>query len=381
LIDKSLLLRAEAAFAARPLYRMLETVRAYATLGLVAAGERDEALEGLAHHCHSEAGLAGKGLVGSDQVAWLHRVRDDLENYRSALGWFIEHGGSAQASDIAFQLMFFWLIRGHAAEGLRWYEQILNLRPLTPAAESRALAGAAVMWYTKGELDPARTAIDRALALAQHVGDLHVVALANLMQGHLEHLAGNLRAACERFTDSIENFEAVASPWGAGNALSGMAWVALAADDGKEAERLLDRASQSLREAGPWFLALGLYVRASLAVRKGKADEAIALMAESLTSIRELQDKFAFVHALVPLASAAVLKGNHVWAARILGARDAVAERTGATVADNRAHELLATAEREARARLGPDRWARTYAAGQSASIDSLLKEIERARS
>jgi hypothetical protein len=41
----------------------------------------------------------------------------------------------------------------------------------------------------------------------------------------------------------------------------------------------------------------------------------------------------------------------------------------------------MATAEREARAHLGPDRWARTYAAGQSASIDSLLKEIERARS
>ena len=51
LIDKSLLLRAETSVAARPLYQMLETVRAYAALELAAAGERDDALEGLARYC------------------------------------------------------------------------------------------------------------------------------------------------------------------------------------------------------------------------------------------------------------------------------------------------------------------------------------------
>ena len=79
----------------------------------------------------------------------------------------------------------------------------------------------------------------------------------------------------------------------------------------------------------------GRYLRAILAVRRGNADEAIALMRESLTRIGELRDKFAFVYALVPLAAAAVLKGDDAWAARILGARDAVTERTGATVVDN----------------------------------------------
>jgi hypothetical protein len=33
--------------------------------------------------------------------------------------------------------MQFWQIRGHAAEGLRWYEQILNLSSLPPVLESR----------------------------------------------------------------------------------------------------------------------------------------------------------------------------------------------------------------------------------------------------
>ena len=160
LIDKSLLLRAETSVATRPLYQMLETVRAYAALELTAAGERDDALEGLARYCTGEASLAAEGLVGPAQAEWLDRVRDDLENYRGALTWLIERGRAAEASDIAWGLMFFWLIRGHAAEGLRWYEQILNLPSLPPAAESRALVGAAVMWYTQGELERARTALD-----------------------------------------------------------------------------------------------------------------------------------------------------------------------------------------------------------------------------
>ena len=100
------------------------------------------------------------------------------------------------------------------------------------------------------------------------------------------------------------------------------------------AERLLEEAASVLRDAGPWFLSLGLYMRAVLAVRRGNSDEAIALVRESLTRIRELHDKFAFVYALVPLAAAAALKGDDAWAARILGARDAVTERTGATVVD-----------------------------------------------
>ena len=116
--------------ASRPLYHMLETVRAYAALELASAGERDDALEGLVRYSTAEARLAAEGLVGSAQVEWLDRVRDDLESYRGALAWLIDHDRPAEAIDIAVGLRFFWNIRGHTAEGLRWYEQILNLPSL-----------------------------------------------------------------------------------------------------------------------------------------------------------------------------------------------------------------------------------------------------------
>jgi hypothetical protein len=195
--------------------------------------------------------------------------------------------------------------------------------------------------------------------------------------GHIEHAAGNIETARERYARSVEGYRALAIPWGIGNALSGLAGVTLSSGDAGEAERLLDEATTVLRQAGPWFLTPVLCFRAVLALQRGQPDEAIALMHESLTHVRALQDKFALVHALVPLAMAAVLKGRHAWAARLLGARDAVAESTGTVVVDHAVQHLRQHAEREARTRLGPDLWARAYAAGRLASIDSLLKDIE----
>src|SRR5262249_8280008 len=82
LIDKSLLLRAESAFATRPMYVMLATVRAYAVRELTMAGEHDAALAALAGYCLSECGRAAEGLVGPAHAEWLDHVHDDLETYR-----------------------------------------------------------------------------------------------------------------------------------------------------------------------------------------------------------------------------------------------------------------------------------------------------------
>ena len=122
-------------------------------------------------------------------------MRDDLESYRGALTWLIERGRPAEAANIAWGLMHFWVIRGHAAEGLQWYEQILNLPSLPPVPESRALVGAAMMWYSLGELGRARAGLTRALALAHDAGDTEMIAQAEHLFGHVEHALGNATAA------------------------------------------------------------------------------------------------------------------------------------------------------------------------------------------
>jgi ATP/maltotriose-dependent transcriptional regulator MalT len=232
------------------------------------------------------------------------------------------------------------------------------------------------MWWTQGELERARTGLIRVLTLAHETGDEETVAQAEHIFGHVEHARGELDSAREWFAHSVERFRTLAIPSGTGNALSGMAVLALATGEYDRAERLLEEATAVLSHAGPWFLTWALYARAILAVRRGNPDEAIGLVRESLMRIRELHDRFAFVYALVPLAAAAVLKGDDAWAARILGARDAVTERTGVTVVDKSVQDLRDRAE-QTRERLGPHRWTRAYGAGRRASIDSLLKDID----
>jgi tetratricopeptide (TPR) repeat protein len=381
LIDTSLLLRAEvSAVATCPLYYMLDTVRAFAALELVAAGERNDAMEGLVRYCTREASLAADGLVGPTQVEWLNRVREDLDSYRLAMTWSIEHGQAVEAARIAWPLLFFWVIRGHTTEGLRWYEQILGLVPLPPSVEARMLIGAATMSHTQGELERARHLLTRVSRLAHSPEDSVAAAQTAWTFAHVEFASGNLPAAREWFTRSLERFQALAIPWAIGGTLSGLAWVALASGDEQEANRLVDDAMAALKPAGPWFLALGLYIRIVLALRRGNADDAIALTRQSLTRVRESQDRFAVVYGLIPLAVAAGYKGDHAWVARILGARDAICERTGSTLVDPFMRDLWEHTEREARSRLGLERWTQAYATGRKASIDMLIQDIDRAR-
>jgi len=380
LMDKSLLSRSESSVVTTcPLYYMLETVRAYAGVELAAARERDDAMEGLVRYCTAEAALAADGLIGPTQLEWLDRVREDLDSYRAGLGWLIERGRAAEASDIAWALLFFWLIRGHATEGLRWYEQILNLPSLPSAAAARARLGAAAMLHTHGAFDQARAHLTAAIDIVHQSDDAEVIPQAAWMFGHIEYAAGNLLAARDWFTQSRAGFRALPSVWGAGSASNGLAWVALASGHGDEADRLVNEATVALRSAGPWFLALGLYVRVVLTLQQGNPDAAAALMRQSLTRVRESQDKFGIVYGLVALAAAAALKGDDAWVARILGARDAIRERAGSSLIDPMLRELGERTERESRSRLGPDRWAHAYAEGRKASIDSMLEDIDRA--
>jgi predicted ATPase/DNA-binding XRE family transcriptional regulator len=377
LTEKSLLYQVEGSVTARPLYQMLETMRAFAALELEASGERNDALEGLACYCSAEAAGAEEGLVGPDQVAWLNRVRDDLHNYRTVLAWLIEQRRAVEAADITWRLMFFWLIRGRGSEGLRWYQQILGLADLPSAAESRMLVGTAVMSHTSGYLEQAHTAATRALTIAGEVGETKVVLHAQHVLGHIEQARGNVDRGNLLLARSADGFKAASMPWGVGNALIGMASAALTAGDGPRAERFLDEATSVLRDAGPWFLNLPLYIHAIAAVQRGDADRAIACVHESLICSRRLHDRFAFIYALIPLAAAAGLKGRDAWAAKVLGARDAIAEHTGSTVSSDSIRQLRERVEQQGKARLGLPGWARAYATGRTASIDMLLDDID----
>jgi predicted ATPase len=373
LIDKSLLCR-DARDERR--YYMLETVRAYAALELESAGERDEATEGLVRYCQREAALADEGLMGTAQAEWVDRIQDDIESYRHVLTWLLARDRAVDAAAIAWSLLLFWVIRGQV-EGGRWYDQILQASSLPPLVEARVLICVASIGFNQGDLDRARTALARAIPLARAADGRLELARIDDLSARVEHAIGNVEAARGLFARAITAFDRLSLSVVVGHTLVGMARGALALGEIGLAERLLDEATPKLREAGAWFVSRALYVRALLAIQRGDAHRAIALTHESLTLSRRLDDKYALAFTLVPLASAAVLAGDDEWAARLIGAREAISERTGTTIGLKVVHDLHEQAERQARTRLGADRWQQAYAAGRAASGESLLEDLE----
>jgi predicted ATPase/DNA-binding XRE family transcriptional regulator len=376
LIDKSLVVIAAA--AERPLYRMLETVRAYAAHQLAASGEHADAMEGLVSYCLDDGALSIAELVGPGQIEQLERVHHDLDTHRTALRWLVERGRPGDASELVWRLTTFWMIRGLFAEGVAWCEQVMYLPSVSTTVRAKVLVSLGIMLYTRGDLPRASESMEHAFTLAQSAGDLTVTAPAEIMLGHIDNAMGNPLRARERFTRSLDGFRAAAIPWGIGNALTGLAGAAVGRGDTAEAERLLEEATTVLRQAGPWYLTLALSWRASLAAGRGDADAAITLVREILTRARELRDKVAFVYAMVPLAAAAVLRHDYEWAARILGAGSVVAERSGVVLLHDTLRDLHQRTERETRARLDPDRWSQAWERGRTSSIDALLDEIDR---
>jgi predicted ATPase len=376
LIERSLLQCVDGSCSTRPLYRMLETVRAYATTELVAAGEYEAAMEGLIRYTVSAAAAAHEKLVGPAQGVWLDHVRDDLESFRQALTWLIGRSRCSQACEITWQLLHFWLIRGHSTEGLLWYDHIARVETRAADVRAKALAGAGVMLYAQGQLDLARRACEFSANGSEDVNTLPLAVAENIL-GHVELASGNVSAARERFTRAGSRFQELGAAWGAGNSCAGLAWCAVADGDLDAADRYIAEATNVLAHAGPWSSLIVLYVRSVLAIRRSKPMEAIALARESLSRIHALHDKFALVYALAPLAAAAERNGDDAWAARIVGLRDAISERTGATAVDYALRDLDERVERATRTRLGPRHWAREYEAGRGRSLESLLKEVE----
>ncbi|HXW82641.1 MAG TPA: BTAD domain-containing putative transcriptional regulator, partial [Acidimicrobiales bacterium] len=124
LVDKSLVVLVDRGGESR--YRLLETVREYAAGLLDSRSETDEACHRLLAWAAALAEESAGALLGPNSSAWLERLELELDNLRAALRW-AETGGSAELGlRLATGLVWFWIGRGHGAEGRAWLERLLG---------------------------------------------------------------------------------------------------------------------------------------------------------------------------------------------------------------------------------------------------------------
>lgn len=414
LVDKSLVIAAaESDGASR--YRLLETVRQYASGKLGSGGEKEAVRQ---RHALFFLGLAERAepkLSGAGQAVWLDRLESDLDNLRAAVGYFRESGQAATHLRLAGSLWRFCYLRGHYTEGRGWLEGALAGGDDAPSsARAKAHLGAGILTFLQCEYDRARSRLEEALALYRALGDDQGVASASQMLGsiarergdyarsealHEESLAiwrklgdeaGQVRSlnylgyvawlqdkhdrARELCEETLVRFRVLGDNEGIAWALISLGSSALYAGDGPRARALLEESLALSREVGyKEGIAWSLNQLGVLAHREGDDRLATDLLRESLETHQNLGDRWRAASVLDAVAEALRAQGRPEPAARLLGAAGAVREAISVPV------PLCERADREAslsraRAELGEASFEATFSEGRAMSTERAIE-------
>jgi predicted ATPase len=170
LVDKSLVLVSQQDGDAR--YRLLETVRQYASEKLDGSGEAEKLRGRHAAWFLALAERAEPHLKGRRQLEWLGRLETEHENLRSAMRWLIDEGEVETAVRLAWALWLFWYLHGHQGEGYRYAGEFLNEPDALPTVVlARALIVRGNMSYGLESVQGTQRLFEEAAALSRQPGN------------------------------------------------------------------------------------------------------------------------------------------------------------------------------------------------------------------
>ena len=259
LVDKSLLQHAEDA-TGEPRFRMLETIREYAMERLDASGEAEVLRRHHAAYYLAVAQAAEPMLLRANAELWLRTLDAEHDNLRAVLGWALDRNEAEIALRLCGTLGSFWFHSGYLSEGRRWLDTALDQSQSDQGQQSPSASAApraqTLLWasgfaWRQGDLEPARTRGEQALAVCREIGDRPMLAKA----------LGNLASVLARYEEYA------------------------AADTLSEEALALHRALGDRREVAALLNNMG-----SQATLAGKYERALPLLEESLQVCRELDD-------------------------------------------------------------------------------------------
>jgi predicted ATPase/DNA-binding SARP family transcriptional activator len=165
LVDKSLVHLDPPGGVAR--YRMLETIREYAT-GRSTPESDLAARRAHAQHFSDLAIRAVPNFTGPDHLAWRTRLEHDDVNLRAAFHITLSEGSAIAMLRFAAALCRYWSSRGSYGDEMALIQTCLDLPDTQAPTPERgdAIAAAAFMLFKRGETARAQLRVQQALAIA-----------------------------------------------------------------------------------------------------------------------------------------------------------------------------------------------------------------------
>lgn len=318
LVAKSLV-RANTANS-RGRYRLLETIRAYATDRLEESG--DAASTGAAHARFylRLAEQAEPELTGPSQARWFERLDGEHANLRAAFGWSREHAHADWALRMGGALILFWRVRCRFSEG----RELLEAALAEGEAESHALRtkarwGAGFLAFMAGDPEGARPALEESLAGSRELADPTGAARALLVIGHTNYYYYELPEQLALLEESATLARDAGDQWCLAHALGAAGYAHLGRGDFPAARPLFEQGLAVAREADDkQGLRYGLNGLGWVAVGQGAFGSAGPLFDETLTIARELGEDLFEASALSGLGQLAFGRGDHGRARELL---------------------------------------------------------------
>ncbi len=340
LVERSLVLVEQRSGEAR--YRMLDTIRQYARMKNLEAGEAESVR---ARHLGYVLGLvedAATGLRGHEQPAWLDRLEAEHGNLRAALDWSHASADMESGLRLVGALFRFWLLSGHSEEGRHWLEGMLGRAAATQRSRylAKALRAAGFLAVGSGDLVGGRSRAEQSLAISRELDDPEGIADSLYGLGRAAYFEGDYTAARSWFEESLAVSRAASYPWGSAQAHYRLGMVGLIQGDHPQARPYLEESAAVFRELGDrWSLSVSLSALGEEAFRRGDYTVARSLLEESLTAFRELGSKSGIAMSLSELGWLALSEGDYL-AARTrleesLTLRQEMGYRVGVAIALN----------------------------------------------
>jgi non-specific serine/threonine protein kinase len=304
-------------------YRLLETVRVYASEMLAATGEDSEIRRKHSVWYLDLVKPVGHIPWGTRQEDWFTSLETNLTNVRAALDWCLAHEPADVAAEIVKHLAQFWQIRGYYAAGRRYFEQILRRPDLRSESRTQILGFAAQLAQAHGDLTAAFLLAEEGRLLAQDTEDERGGAICNLMLASIATDCGEHDSAISLVTRSIDFWRKDGTPQIEAVALGSLVRALSAAGRNDEAIHACKERTQLARKLGNVHLeAVSLMQSGISYIRHGDHLQATASLLDALPLFRQILAHVNIAVVFEYLGCAAVLARDYRRALYLFGAAE-----------------------------------------------------------
>jgi predicted ATPase len=314
-------------------YWMLETIREFARDRLGETGRRDDVRRDHADYFLSfaekiyERFEAGQFDDAGRRTEAMWREHD---NFRAALGWFIETRDRERALRMLVPLGSLWLRRDATREGCMWSERVLALPgDAGVRVEARARRAAGELFFFMNQVDRAEQLFLQSRTRFQEEGaDEKLAGVADSLGA-----VAMARGLPEQARRHHEEALAIRRRLGSHDVRRSLHFLGEAERDLGNRDRaraLLQESAELSREAKHMvMLAATLHSLGDLELDEGNLDEAVARYRESLDLALKLQSERLIAYCLAGLAGVSAARGDDGLASRLWSAVERIEDESG----------------------------------------------------